>query len=160
LFSATAAVESTDDSNSNLHLDESQANIIPLSPSEINVRYLGPKPDDAPQYTLVLDLDETLIHCRDTSAVARSENDCLSEEKQRKVLEDSPSPSRLVTEEDEELTFYIRPGLNNFLSELSKHYELVLFTAATREYADYFLRQIDPKNLFKNNILTREHCKF
>ena len=33
----------------------------------MNVRYLGAKPDDVPQYTLVLDLDETLIHYRDNS---------------------------------------------------------------------------------------------
>ena len=36
----------------------------------------------------------------------------------------------------------------------------MLYTAATREYADYFLRLIDPKNLFADNVLTREHCKF
>ena len=44
---------------------------------------------------------------------------------------------------------------------MSKYYELVLYTAATREYADYFLRIIDQKGLFaENNILTREHCQF
>lgn len=36
----------------------------------------------------------------------------------------------------------------------------MLYTAATRDYADYFLRQIDPNNLFGDNILTREHVKF
>ena len=41
--------------------------IRPLDPSLMNVRYLGAKPDDVPQYTLVLDLDETLIHYRDNS---------------------------------------------------------------------------------------------
>ena len=45
------------------------------------------------------------------------------------------------------------------MTELSKIYELVLYTAATREYADYFLKEIDPKGLFKQtHILTREHC--
>jgi len=56
--------------------------------------------------------------------------------------------------------FFIRPGCYSFLTNLSKHYELVLYTAATREYADFFLRQIDHKNLFKSNILSREHCNF
>ena len=66
----------------------------------------------------------------------------------------------MITEEDEEVVFFIRPGLSSFLTELSKQYELVLYTAATREYADYFLRLIDHKGLFKGNILTREHCTF
>ena len=65
----------------------------------------------------------------------------------------------MMTEEDE-VVFYIRPGLSSFLTNLDKHYELVLYTAATREYADYFLRLIDHKGLFKNRILTREHCSF
>ena len=43
---------------------------------------------------------------------------------------------------------------------MSKHYELVLFTAATIEYADYFLKQIDHKNYFQGNVLAREHCQF
>lgn len=58
------------------------------------------------------------------------------------------------------MEFSIRPGLCSFLNNLSNHYELVLFTAATREYADYFLRLIDPRGLFGDNVLTREHCKF
>ena len=43
---------------------------------------------------------------------------------------------------------------------MSRHYELVLYTAATREYADYFLRLIDPRLLFGNRILSRQHVKF
>lgn len=68
---------------------------------------------------------------------------------------------RLATESDEEVAFFIRPGLSAFLSELSVHYELVLYTAATRDYADYFLQIIDSKGLFANSkILSREHCQF
>ena len=53
----------------------------------------------------------------------------------------------------------MRPGLSDFLIELSEWYELVLFTAATRQYADYFLGHIDPRGLFSNDkILSREHC--
>ena len=37
----------------------------------------------------------------------------------------------LKDEEGEEGSFcYFRPGANNFLKELSKHYEIVIFTAA------------------------------
>ena len=47
--------------------DESIVMIRPLDPALVNVRYLPPKAEDVPQYTLVLDLDETLIHYRDNS---------------------------------------------------------------------------------------------
>lgn len=54
-------------------------------------------------YTLVLDLDETLIHfeCDDDAQ-----------------------------DEDEQGYYLIRPGAIKFLNELSKYYELVIFTAA------------------------------
>ena len=78
--------------------------------------------------------------------------------------EDSPPKKKLATElseEDDEPVFFIRPGLASFLTNLAQHYELVLYTAATREYADFFLKNIDPKQLFKDtHILTREHCQF
>ena len=130
------------------------------------MRYLPSKPDTAPQFTLVLDLDETLIHyaANHNETMQTEENESFTEDHKRdspskKSLEESPE-ARALTEEDESVVFYIRPGLNSFLSNLSHHYELVLYTAATREYADYFLRLIDHKGLFKSNILTREHCVF
>ena len=121
--------------------------------------------------TLVLDLDETLIHYRDNSPDTQTEDESflsvdnnnpndVSISKKQNVSRLEESPPKVITEEDEDVVFFIRPGLNSFLSQLSQYYELVLYTAATREYADYFLRQIDHKNLFKQNILTREHCTF
>ena len=110
----------------------------------------------------MLDLDETLIHYRDNSPDTQTEDESfLSTEnnnpnetsisKKQNVSRLEESPPKLLTEEDEEedVVFFIRPGLNSFLSKLNQYYELVLYTAATREYADYFLRQIDHKNLFK-----------
>ena len=60
-------------------------------------------------YTLVLDLDETLIHFQQ----AQDEND--------------------------EGFYMIRPGCNKFLNELSQKYEIVVFTAAMPDYADWIL---------------------
>jgi len=57
-------------------------------------------PDTRHKYTLVLDLDETLVH--------------LVESEQA----------------DDGSYCYFRPGVNYFLKELSKHYEIVVFTAA------------------------------
>ena len=60
------------------------------------------------QYTLVLDLDETLVHFD-----ARSR------------------------------TYKPRPGVMNFLCELYKYYELVVFTAGLKDYADWILNDLD-----------------
>lgn len=40
--------------------------------------------------------------------------------------------------------YLVRPGVNQFLKELKDHFELVLFTASVKEYADWILDQIDP----------------
>lgn len=63
-------------------------------------------------YTLVLDLDETLVHFMYT-----------------------PSGG----------TFLIRPYCFKFLELMSKYFEIVIFTAAMKEYADSILDIIDPE---------------
>ena len=136
-----------------------------------NVKFLDPKEDNMPVYTLVLDLDETLIHYHDNGVDTQTEDEAhdsgklhLSPEKKSR-LEDSvlTGMSESVDygdNEDDGVEFSIRPGLSSFLSGLHHQYELVLYTAATQEYADYFLRLIDPKNLFGDRVLTRKHVKF
>jgi CTD small phosphatase-like protein 2 len=61
---------------------------------------------------------------------------------------------------NEDWCFFIRPGLDQFLKAMSRSYELVLYTAAMRDYANYFLASIDPDcEYFKQtHILCREHC--
>lgn len=45
--------------------------------------------------------------------------------------------------------FLIRPGCFEFIEEMSKYYELVIFTAAMQDYADSVLDQIDPNKIIK-----------
>ena len=79
------------------------------------------------QYTLVLDLDETLIHFK-------------------------PNPNN-----DESGTIKIRPYLMEFLEKIKNYYELVVFTAATQEYADPIINALDPNNKFFDYRLYRKH---
>ena len=65
------------------------------------------KTQPAKEYTLVLDLDETLLH----------------------YFEQSEFEGELR----------IRPGADNFLREMSQHFEIVIFTAAMQDYADWAL---------------------
>ena len=60
-------------------------------------------------------------------------------------------------DEDDEQFYMVRPGLHKFLMEMSKYYELVVFTAALSEYADWILDQVDTKKLIKHRLY-RQHC--
>ena len=81
-------------------------------------------------YTLVLDLDETLVHFFFT-----------------------PSGG----------SFLIRPFCFKFLEDMKKIFEIAIFTAATKDYADSILDVIDPNNKLINHRLYRHHttiCEF
>ena len=51
----------------------------------------------------------------------------------------------------------VRPYCNKFLTELSFHYELIIFTAAMQDYADWIIDGIDIRNVV-NHRLYRQHC--
>ena len=52
-----------------------------------------------------------------------------------------------------------RPGVDEFLNRLSKHYELIIYTASLSKYADPVLDYLDPKGLCSYRLY-REHCTF
>lgn len=91
---------------------------------------------------LVLDLDETLVH---SSFIAIPEADFKIE----------------VSLDGKDFVIYVvkRPGVEEFLTELSKHYELVLFTASVEKYAQKVTQLIDPNTVIEA-MLYREHCTF
>jgi RNA polymerase II subunit A small phosphatase-like protein len=90
--------------------------------------------------TLLLDLDETLVHVT---------QDPTEKYTFSLVLDISGKPT----------PFYIstRPYLDQFLSEASQSFELVLFTAAEKVYADPITSAIDPKGLITHRLY-RDHC--
>ena len=75
-------------------------------------------------YTLVLDLDETLVHFVYT-------------------------PSGGI--------FLIRPYCLQFLEEMSKIFEIIIFTAALKDYADSILDILDPHKKLIKYRLYRQH---
>lgn len=101
------------------------------------------------KHTLALDLDETLIHV---------------------VFEGESSPMISTCEfhatsfydrENEievNLTVILRPGVHEFLQEAAKHFELGIFTASIREYADAILSILDPNQILFSFRLCRESC--
>jgi Dullard-like phosphatase family protein len=96
-----------------------------LQPLKIE-KLLPLKQSDSRALTLVLDLDETLVH---------------------------------FTENETNGKFLVRPFAREFLVKLSDYYELVVFTAALKDYADWILDRIDTNGNIKFRLY-RDHTTF
>lgn len=94
---------------------------------------------------LLIDLDETLIH----SEVLKEEN----KDKYNKIIE---VPFDDGTIKIERLGIYIRPKAVEFLEFASKHFKLILFTAAEAKYAKIVLTECNMLKYFAH-ILAREY---
>jgi Dullard-like phosphatase family protein len=53
---------------------------------------------------------------------------------------------------------FLRPGLQNFLVESSKYFEIGIFTASLPEYADAVINYLDPDNKYIKFRLYRNNC--
>ena len=98
-------------------------NINSINSTNSYVPFL-PNIDKKYKYTLVLDMDETLIHFFFTKNIGM---------------------------------FFIRPYCFEFLSQMRQYYEIITFTAGTKEYADYILNLLDPNNELIKYRLYRQH---
>lgn len=119
--------------------------------------------------TVVLDLDETLICAYETSSLPAImctqateaglkwfELECVSSEKE---YDGKPKINHV--------TVFERPGLHEFLKQLSEFANLVLFTAGLEGYARPVVDKIDLENLFSQRLYRpstistefREHVK-
>jgi TFIIF-interacting CTD phosphatase-like protein len=91
---------------------------------------LAPKDPQAPPLTLVLDLDETLVHCS---------------------VEPTPDPDLVFPVEFHGTTYQVhvqlRPFLLDFLQALQGKFEIILFTASQKIYANELWNRIDPGTL-------------
>ena len=70
----------------------------------------------------------------------------------------------LVLDLDETIThntpanyFLVRPGTINFLTEISKYYEIIIFTSAHQNYADNILNRLDPEKKFISYRFYKQH---
>jgi TFIIF-interacting CTD phosphatase-like protein len=117
---------------------------LPTRPQATTREPLLPaKHHTAPRHTLVLDLDETLVHC--------SLDAC----------EDGVQQFALVFEGvSHQVNMRRRPGVEQFLSRVAELFELVIFTASQRIYAEKVLDLIDPdkKLVAATHRLFRESC--
>jgi RNA polymerase II subunit A small phosphatase-like protein len=52
-----------------------------------------------------------------------------------------------------------RPGVDEFLTEMAKHYEIVIYTASLNKYADPLLDLLDPNRVIRTRLF-RESCVY
>jgi carboxy-terminal domain RNA polymerase II polypeptide A small phosphatase len=92
--------------------------------------------------TLLLDLDETLVHSSF-------------------IKPDSFDAVFMVDYNKRQLPVYVnvRPFVQRFLKEMSKCYEIMIFTASIAKYADKVIDFIDPHKFIKYRLY-RTHCTF
>merc|ERR1712032_838076 len=104
---------------------------------------LPPKERGDARPTLVLDLDETLIHS--FLDIEEADHDWAFK----------------VANEDMEFTIYCnaRPFVQHFLREMAKKWELVVFTASQEVYASQVLDKLDPTGLISHRLY-RESCTY
>lgn len=91
-------------------------------------------------YTLVLDMDETLIHTSSSDSMINSE---------------WVSTSR--TDSKEGFYFSKRPYLEQFLEHVSRFFKIVVFTASQKEYADEIIKRINKDNCI-SEVYYRDSC--
>ena len=101
-------------------------------------KYLLPKIKSNYKYSLVLDLDETLI--------------CIKRDNNNNKIKHNKFNNLM--------TLILRPGLLDFLHKMKQLYELILFSLGTSEYVSPIIKNIEKKEKFFEHILYREHVTY
>ncbi|TKA27043.1 hypothetical protein B0A50_05234 [Salinomyces thailandicus] len=113
---------------------------------------------DARKLSLVVDLDQTVIHATVDPTVGEWQEDAdnpnheaVKGVRKFQLVDDGPGGRG---------TWYyikLRPGLTEFLQTISQDYELHIYTMATRAYAKEISNIVDPDHkLFADRILSRD----
>ncbi|KAL3931361.1 MAG: hypothetical protein SGBAC_011345 [Bacillariaceae sp.] len=102
---------------------------------------LPPKAKDAPPISLVLDLDETLVHC---------------------TVEPVEDADLVFPVDFHGMTYQVhvrlRPYLFEFLEKIKDKYEVIVFTASQKVYANELLNLIDPEGKYIHHRIDLATC--
>ena len=109
--------------------------------SNIPKYFLPPKKTN--KKTLVLDLDETLVHSQFFEFSIPSDITIKIE----------------IEKEIYDIHVLVRPGVEKFIKTMKDYYEIIIFTASISKYADILMNIIDPNNYCPYRLF-REHCSF
>lgn len=119
------------------------ASLPPLVPANPAQPCLPPKLPDAPPITLVLDLDETLVHCSTDPNEVKNPDFVFHVEFHGTIYTVNAKK---------------RPGVHEFLEYVKDKFEVVIFTASQKVYADKLLDILDPENVCIHHRVFRDDC--
>ncbi len=115
-----------------------------IDPNSVSSRMIDIKFVTPHRKVILFDLDETLAHC------VRHKNLL----KQPDVYLDVPTPSGKMLKAG----FNVRPYCQDILECSNKYFEVCVFTASNKEYADTILDYIDPTGTLIQHRFYRESC--
>jgi CTD small phosphatase-like protein 2 len=104
-------------------------------------QYLAKRPGYQHKKTVIFDLDETLVHCCENVAEAQV-----------------PITIPLPTGELMKAGINIRPYAREVLMSANQDFEVIVFTASHRCYADVVLNYLDPTGALIHHRLYRDNC--
>ncbi|KAJ5794363.1 hypothetical protein N7457_000962 [Penicillium paradoxum] len=134
----------------------------PLLPPRVPSYTAAPRIARPPQKTLVLDLDETLIHS--LAKGGRMSSGHMVEVKLSMPASTSLNPGESSTTMGPQhpILYYVhkRPHCDEFLRKVSKWYKLVIFTASVQEYADPVIDWLEQERKYFQDRLYRQSCTF
>jgi RNA polymerase II subunit A small phosphatase-like protein len=118
--------------------------LIPIPPRIFTEPVIGPIPKDCEGLqTLVLDLDETLVHSS---------------------FKPIPNPDYIIPVEIEGrlVDVYVlkRPYMDQFMQAIAGKFEVIVFTASLSKYADPLLDLMDPQNIVQWRLFRESCCPY
>ncbi|EGR33824.1 NLI interacting factor-like phosphatase family protein, putative, partial [Ichthyophthirius multifiliis] len=101
------------------------------------------KPKNSTGNILLLDLDETLIHS------------CGLNENPDAVI---MAQEEYNSQKQFQIAFRIRPYCIEFLQQVSKYWDIYVFTASSASYANAIVNYLDSQQEYIHQVLTRQNC--
>ena len=126
-------------------------NIINNNNNNNNIESNNCKNDD--KKILVIDLDETLIH----TSFEKVQNPDLTIQLDSNINKKNNinnNKNNIPLTKSVEAYIRIRPGVDQLLSQMSKYYDIYVYSASSKNYLNTIIKNID-----KNNIIKQCYCR-